>query len=141
MSAAAVLDADATQLLASAELRVTRQRLAVLEALGRQPRALTATTVYEQLRSDGVEVGLATVYRTLTALSDAGLLHSFHVDGEQAFSRCPGQHDHVRCESGGRVVPLALDHIAASIAEVLEAEGFTLDDLHLDVRGRCPDCG
>src|SRR5260370_607443 len=47
-------------------------RRAVVELLGRQQCCLTAQEIFDQLRSEGRRVGIASVYRTLEQLSRDG---------------------------------------------------------------------
>src|SRR5690625_6854455 len=54
--------------------RNTRQRTAILETLARQDDFRSAQQIHEQMKSDGETVGLATVYRTLQALTRTGRL-------------------------------------------------------------------
>lgn len=73
----------ATDWLARADLRPTRQRLALAVLLvgdGRD-RHLTAETLFAAARAKGEAVSLATVYNTLRAFCTAGLMHEITVDG------------------------------------------------------------
>ena len=99
---------DADQALREAGLRATRQRLSVLSSLRDRPDAVTAQDLHAELRAAGDTVGLTTVYRTLTALADAGFLDVFTRDGEQAFRLCGDvHHHHLVCETCNRVEELA----------------------------------
>ena len=54
------------RLLKEKGLKVTNQRLMVLEALAACPdKHLTAEEIYEMVKADYPEIGLATVYRTI----------------------------------------------------------------------------
>ena len=55
-------------------IRATRQRLQVLEALEGEPNDATAQEILKTLRSSGVSIGLATVYRALGLLSSRGVV-------------------------------------------------------------------
>ena len=73
--------------LTGAGLRPTRQRLALAELLvgdGRN-RHVTAESLHEAARRDGAPVSLATVYNTLRAFCDAGLMHEVTVDGTRSY--------------------------------------------------------
>lgn len=73
----------ATDWLARAELRPTRQRLALAMLLvgdGRD-RHLTVETLFAAARAKGEAVSLATVYNTLRTFCEAGLMHEITVDG------------------------------------------------------------
>ena len=63
-------------------LAPTRARLAVLDQLGTHQPPASALDLHRRPRDHGRPVGLATVYRTLSALTDAGLLRTFVVRSE-----------------------------------------------------------
>jgi len=85
----------ATQWLGKADLRPTRQRLALAELLvgDGQHRHVTAESLFEAARDTGAMVSLATVYNTLKAFCDAGLLQEITVDGSKSYFDT-NTHDH-----------------------------------------------
>lgn len=81
--------------LAGAGLRPTRQRLALAELLigdGRH-RHVTAESLFDAARETGAAVSLATVYNTLRAFCDAGVLQEITVDGSKSYFDT-NTHDH-----------------------------------------------
>ncbi|MDW4498686.1 Fur family transcriptional regulator [Sulfitobacter sp. D35] len=95
-----------TQWLAEAGLRPTRQRLALAELLvgdGRH-RHVTAESLYDAAQKHGAAVSLATVYNTLRAFCDAGLLQEVTVDGSKSyFDTNTTDHPHYYWEDDGRL--------------------------------------
>ncbi|MFL6051441.1 MAG: Fur family transcriptional regulator [Actinoallomurus sp.] len=90
--------------LRAAGLSPTRRRRQVLEALEGRRRPAGAHELYVELAGQGHSVGMSTVYRTLSALADAGLLHVFVRDGESRYRPCaPGRHYHLVCRRCGDV--------------------------------------
>lgn len=86
---------DGTKWLAEAGLRPTRQRLALAALLvgdGRD-RHVTAESLFEDARSHGESVSLATVYNTLRAFCAAGLMQEITVDGSKSYFDT-NTHDH-----------------------------------------------
>jgi len=73
--------------LASARLRPTKQRMALAEALvgDGHHRHVTAESLFERVQRTGGGVSLATVYNTLRAFCDAGLLQEVTVDGSRSY--------------------------------------------------------
>lgn len=127
--------------LRDAGLRATRQRLTVLEALRDRADAVTAQELHGELRAGGAGIGLTTVYRTLTALTDTGFLDTFTRDGEQAFRRCGTRHHHhLVCESCNKVVELESAEVEAWVSAVAERQGFTVTGHRAEVFGLCGDC-
>lgn len=73
--------------LAAGGLRPTRQRLALAALLvgDGQDRHVTAESLYDLAAGAGERVSLATVYNTLRAFCDAGLMNEVVVDGSKSY--------------------------------------------------------
>ncbi len=73
--------------LANADLRPTRQRLALAELLvgDGQDRHTTAEALFDAAQDAGASVSLATVYNTLRAFCEAGLIQEVTVDGHGSY--------------------------------------------------------
>ena len=127
--------------LRGANLRATRQRRTVLEALRARPDAVTAQDLHMELRQAGESIGLTTVYRTLTALSDAGFLDTFTRDAEQAFRLCgDAHHHHLVCETCNRVEEITADEVERWVGEVATRRGYVVTGHRADIFGVCPRC-
>ncbi|MFY0692488.1 MAG: transcriptional repressor [Paracoccaceae bacterium] len=90
--------------LAGAGLRPTRQRVALAELLvgDGQHRHITAESLHEAVKRCGEPVSLATVYNTLRAFSDAGLIREIMVDGTKSyFDTRVDDHPHFFWENDG----------------------------------------
>jgi Fur family iron response transcriptional regulator len=96
----------AARWLSAGNLRPTRQRLALAEQLvgdGRD-RHVTAESLHEAARASGSPVSLATVYNTLRAFCDVGLLAEVTVDGSRSyFDTRVDDHPHYYWEDDGRL--------------------------------------
>ena len=81
--------------LAGAGLRPTRQRvtLAALLIGDGQHRHVTAESLFEAAKDKGDAVSLATVYNTLRAFCDVGLMQEVTVDGSKSYFDT-NTHDH-----------------------------------------------
>lgn len=73
--------------LAEASLRPTRQRMALAALLvgDGHDRHVTAESLFDAARAAGEAVSLATVYNTLRAFCDAGLMTEITVDGSKSY--------------------------------------------------------
>ena len=80
-------DATGTTWLARAGLRPTRQRVALASLLvgDGEDRHETAESLYAAARAAGEGVSLATVYNTLRAFCQAGLMQEITVDGARSY--------------------------------------------------------
>lgn len=128
--------------LRDAGLRVTPQRLAVLEALGDAGgEHLSADDVWQHL-SPSSSMDRSTAYRVLADLTDAGLLTQVRfADGVARFERQGRAHHHAVCGRCGSTadVPIALvKPLNAALARTI---GFAMAmDEPLLVRGTCSAC-
>jgi Fur family ferric uptake transcriptional regulator len=131
-----------TALLAELGLRPTAQRLAVLSELAGDPKGATAQELHDRLRGGGSRVGLATVYRTLAALNEAGAVDALaHRPGEAVYRLCgTGHHHHLVCESCSRVVELDECDLEPWLVRLGETHGFEVTRHSVEVTGRCADC-
>src|ERR1700676_5461541 len=86
--------------LKNAGLKATLPRLKIINLFEQSKvRHLTAEDVYKQLLAEGLDVGLATVYRVLTQFEQAGLLVRHHFESGKAVFELNqgGHHDHLVC--------------------------------------------
>jgi Fur family ferric uptake transcriptional regulator len=123
----------------SAGARSTRQRTAVLATLRAARGPLSAQDLHAEL---GRTVGLATVYRTLQGLVDAGQVDVFRRDsGEALFRLCnPVHHHHLVCERCGRVEEIDACEVEPWATEVARRRGFAITGHQADIFGRCAAC-
>jgi Fur family transcriptional regulator, ferric uptake regulator len=81
-------------------LKVTKPRVAILELFQKKEnKHLSAEKVYELLRIDHLDVGIATVYRVLSQFEDVGILLRLNFDGQQSYYELNDSkhHDHIIC--------------------------------------------
>ena len=100
--------------LADAGLRPTRQRLALAALLvgDGQNRHVTAESLYADAKADGESVSLATVYNTLRAFCDAGLMHEITVDGSKSyFDTNTDDHPHFFWEEERKLTDAPMDQL------------------------------
>jgi Fur family ferric uptake transcriptional regulator len=133
---------DAAQLLERHGLRPTRQRVAVLRALAGERNDATAQEIHAMLVGKGERVGLATVYRTLAALSECGAVDALsHHQGEVCYRLCSeGHHHHLVCERCHRVVELGDCDLDSWLASRASRHGFTISRHTVEVTGVCREC-
>jgi Fur family transcriptional regulator, iron response regulator len=106
----------ALELLRAADLRPTRQRLALVRLLFEQgDRHVTAEQLHGEAVEAAVPVSLATVYNTLHQLLQAGLLRTVVVDsGRSYFDTNISDHHHLLFEDTGRLVDIPGEDVAFS---------------------------
>ena len=134
---------DGTNVLKEGGLKATPPRVKILGIFQRaEPRHLSAEDVFRVLVKEGSEIGLATVYRVLMQLAQAGLLTRCRFEtGKAVFELNRGtHHDHLVCLSCGRVDEFYDAEIEARQREVARAIGFGLQEHALALYGLCAEC-
>ena len=127
-------------------LKATAPRLKILDLFeNSKVRHLSAEDVYRLLLAEGLEIGLATVYRVLTQFEQAGLLQRHHFEsGHAVFELNEGSHhDHLVCLQCGRVEEFYDAEIEKRQNKVAKERGFAIHEhsLHLYadcVKANCP---
>ncbi len=127
--------------LRSSGLRSTAQRRAVLQALFEAGHA-TVDGLAAEVQRTMPDVSLSTIYRTLEALDEAGLVTHAHLHhGSPTYHSVDEEpHVHLVCTSCGAIGQQPVS-VAASLAATLEQSvGFSVDVSHLAVHGVCAAC-
>lgn len=128
--------------LRTLHVRVTPQRLVVLEALEAHGGHTTAEEVMRWAAPRASGLNLATVYRTLELLVSLGLVAQTDLGGEAtAFELVGGApHHHLVCESCGAVIEMDDALFQSLRADVLRRYGFDARSRHIALFGVCRDC-
>lgn len=123
-------------------LRPTRQRRAITEALAAADDFQSAQDIHDVLRHAGERVGLATVYRTLQAMADAGEVDALQSGtGETVYRRCSrSHHHHLVCRVCGRTVEITGPAVERWANSVAQEYGFSDVDHTIELVGICADC-
>jgi Fur family ferric uptake transcriptional regulator len=136
------LVARARDQLRAKGMRWTPQRRLLVEVLVSAEGHVTGTDLIDRCRAVDPDTTPSTVYRSLDALEELGIVrHSHSHDGGHEYHVLPqAEHGHLRCEVCGGTW-----EIDAAEAEVLtralaDAKGFAVDLSHLTVVGRCRGC-
>jgi Fur family ferric uptake transcriptional regulator len=132
---------DLESMLRGASLRVTRPRIAVLDAVHRHPHADTESII-GAVRAGLGEVSHQAVYDVLRALTTAGLVRRIQPSGAVARyeARVGDNHHHVVCRSCGVIadVDCAVGH--APCLTACDDYGFAIDEAEVTYWGLCPSC-
>jgi Fe2+ or Zn2+ uptake regulation protein len=129
------------QQLRSADLRVTRPRIAVLTAVHDHPHADT-DSILGAVRADLGEVSHQAVYDVLKALTTAGLVRRIQPSGSVARyeSRIGDNHHHVVCRSCGAIADVDCAVGGAPCLTPSDHHGFSIDEAEVIYWGTCSEC-
>jgi Fe2+ or Zn2+ uptake regulation protein len=129
------------EFLRTHDLRVTRPRLAVLQAVDSHPHADT-NSIIDHVREELPEVSHQAVYDVLAALTRAGLLRRIQPRGSVARyeARVGDNHHHVVCRSCGAVADVDCAVGASPCLTASENHGYMIEEAEVIYWGLCPDC-
>jgi Fe2+ or Zn2+ uptake regulation protein len=123
------------------QLRLTNQRKVILRELNKSREHLTADELYEKVRKSMPKISLATVYRNLEILSEAGIIRKLEISGrKKRFDSELEEHDHIYCVRCHRIENLLIDKSGMKISPQDTVKGYTISGCRLEVNGLCPSC-
>ncbi len=125
-------------------LKVTGPRLKILDLFETHAEEhLSAEDVYRILLDQGVEIGVATIYRVLTQFEQAGIILRHHFETGKAVYELNvgGHHDHILCVKCGLVTEFQNEEIEQLQDKIAEENGFRIVDHALYLYGVCGVCG
>ena len=139
------------EMLKEKGLKVTNQRLLVLQVLAEHgDEHMTAEDIFELVKEDYPEIGLATIYRTVQLLLDMQLVDRIMLDDgcvryeiadfldEQEGHR--HHHHHLICTECGSVSAFRDDLLEDLEAYIEKETGFQVTDHELKFYGVCRKC-
>lgn len=124
--------------LKTRKIRLSHQRLKVLEYLTQNYNHPTADQIYNGLHSDVPTLSKTTVYNTLNSLAEAGLVRVISIDeNETRYDINTENHGHFKCESCKEIYDFNID-IDSFAAHGLDS--FEVTDKNVYFKGICPKC-
>lgn len=133
--------AEFEEMLRGSDLRVTRPRVAVLNAVYGHPHADT-TSILGFVREEVADVSHQTVYNALDALTVAGLLRQIQPPGSVARyeSRVADNHHHIVCRSCGAIEDVDCAVGDAPCLAASDDHGYAIEEAEVVYWGTCPSC-
>ena len=123
------------------QLRMTNQREIILRELKKSKQHLSADELYDKVKKYMPRISLATVYRNLEILSEAGFIGKLEISGRQKrFDYDVTEHDHVYCAVCHRVDNLNIERQGLHTREIKSVKGYSVTGYRLEIVGICPAC-
>lgn len=122
--------------------RFTGQQRELVQHIFAQHHHFDTDQLIDDLKTAGLLISRATVYRTLTKLVDAGLLRRLDLATRTFYEHDYGypQHEHLVCDKCGKMIEFEHPSIEAAIREVAAENQFQFSDHTLHIRGTCLEC-
>lgn len=123
-------------------LKSTAQRDTIAKVFLDTQRHISVEELYNEVRRRNPRIGYATVYRTMKLLKECGVAAERHFrDGEARYESAQKRHhDHLICESCGKIVEFEEPRIEALQESVAKRMGFRFTGHKMELYGRCRDC-
>ena len=130
------------KILRRAGKRITSQRSLILGVIREGGGHLDADEIYRRARLQAPRLSLSTVYRTITALKEAGAIEELHLGEEHHHYelRNAKEHHHLICQDCGKVIEFEDPFGEQLMRDLGEKYDFEIAEVHLDVVGRCVEC-
>lgn len=127
-------------------LRLTPQRLALLEIIQASREHVDAATLLKRAREMDSDIDRATVYRTLELLKKLRLvdeLDLMHLHGEKHYYevRTGADHIHLACFGCGKIEEFESPLFERLKQEIGRERGFEISLVRMEAGGRCRQCG
>lgn len=137
---------DLKELLKERGYKFTGQRGAVLDVLNKYTgEHLSGEEIYNYVRGTHPDIGLATVYRTLTLLESIGLI--MKIDLDDGFSRYElsrdnedHRHHHLICSKCGSISEVEVDLLESLEEQILQKNNFLVQNHRVKFYGLCEKC-
>jgi Fur family ferric uptake transcriptional regulator len=130
------------QALRQRGVRITPQREMIVDALAHGSGHMTAEEIYDQVKEHTRAINIATVYRTLELLVEAGLANRANLwDGRLVYAtNLHGPHLHLVCRSCGTTVDADSNMLSSFVTQVKDEYHFLTDWQHISLQGTCQSC-
>ncbi len=128
-------------MLKEKKLRMTQQRMVILEELRKVHTHPSADEIYEMVRLRLPRISLGTIYRNLEILCELGEIQKLELSGSlKRYDWNPQKHYHIRCLRCNRVDDAPIAPLQQLENDLYEATVFEIIGHNLEFTGLCPEC-
>lgn len=129
---------DMTSRLKDKNIRLSHQRLKVLEYLDHHRVHPTVEQIFHGLQKEIPTLSKTTIYNTLNTLADAGLVRVITIEGNEArYDINTEAHGHFKCKACGNVYDFEAD---LDSVEINGLNGFEVETRDMYFTGICAMC-
>lgn len=119
-------------------IRLSHQRLKVLEFLVLNQCHPTVDQIYNGLHKDVPTLSKTTVYNTLNSLTEANLVRVINIDdNETRYDINTFNHGHFKCQQCKEIYDFGIDMDSIDMDDL---KGFKTTDKNVYFKGVCPKC-
>lgn len=119
-------------------IRLTHQRLKVLEYLSNSTKHPTVEQIYKELKQEVPSLSKTTIYNTLNYLAELNLVKVLAIDDNEAhFDAVTETHGHFKCDSCGEIYDFDIQMDSCSTENL---DNFKINEKVVYFKGTCPRC-
>ena len=119
-------------------IRLTHQRLKVLEYLSNSTKHPTVEEIYKELKQEVPSLSKTTIYNTLNYLAELNLVKVLAIDDNEAhFDAVTETHGHFKCDSCGEIYDFDIKMDSFSTENL---DNFKINEKVVYFKGTCPRC-
>ncbi|PPK58663.1 Fur family transcriptional regulator [Malaciobacter marinus] len=128
-----------TTLLKEYDLKVTPQRVAIVEELYSNGH-MNIDDLYKKLLEKFPSISLATIYKNINAMIEKVFLNEVKIpNAKSVYELVKDEHSHLVCSSCGKIEDVDLD-ISNLVKEATSSKNYTINQASIIFAGVCPDC-
>ncbi len=117
-------------------MRLSRQRLYILEILWRDREHLSAREIYDRLSQQGKDIGHTSVYQNLEALSKEGVIECIERADGRLYGNISEPHSHISCLDTGRIMDVFIELPPEIVQQVEAKTGMKITNYQINFYGR-----
>ncbi|KPL00682.1 MAG: hypothetical protein AMJ91_03730 [candidate division Zixibacteria bacterium SM23_73_3] len=119
-------------------IKPTYQRLRILEYLKKHENHPTVEMIYEDLIKEIPTISKTTIYNTLNALLEKGMIHTITITGtETRYDHKVSPHHHFLCKRCGKIIDIDIE---CPYVGKKEFDGHRIKEIHGYFKGICREC-
>lgn len=116
-------------------MRLSRQRLFILELLWQEKEHLSAREIYDRLNQRGKEIGHTSVYQNLEALSEQGIIECIERADGRLYGNISDPHSHINCLDTNQILDVHVELPEDLIRQIEEQTGIKITGYSIDFYG------
>lgn len=129
--------------LRSKNLKLTKPRLIIMEAVFENHEHFNVDDLYEQIRKKHKNVSRATIYRTVPLLVESGLIkQSLRCESKDIYEHTYGheKHLHFICNNCKKIIEAEFKDVEKLMREIAKTKDFEISEFNLGAHGLCKNC-
>lgn len=126
---------DAVERCQTLGMRLSKQRLYILELLWQAKEHLSAREIYDRLNQLGKEIGHTSVYQNLEALSEQGIIECIERSDGRLYGNISDPHSHINCLDTNQILDVHVELPEHLLQQIEQQTGIKITGYSIDFYG------